>query len=104
MGILSSEANRLNLVPAIIKIESQMKKIEREYRLKLEPYEKSLVELRKINTACEMCGGTGKVLHTRACAEDDRPDPNDPRDYNVCERCMGTGLAHPKYPVPAVKG
>lgn len=85
--------NTLNLVPAIREIERQIVKIESEFATRLAPYERSLEELRKINTACEFCGGEGKVLRTRACAEDDMPDPDDPTDWRRCEICNGTGLA-----------
>ena len=92
--MVNPKANDLNLVPAIREIEAQIRAIESEHRKKIEPYQKSLEQLRKINTACEKCGGAGKVLRSRACAEDDRPDPNDPSDYNTCDKCHGTGLAH----------
>lgn len=83
----------LNLVPAIQAIEDQIAEINDEYAKKLRPYENSLKELRKINEACEKCNGEGKVLRQRACAEDDRPDPKDPRDWNICPVCKGTGRA-----------
>ncbi len=56
----------LNLVPAINAIEDETEKTEREYK-------DSLKELRKINQAC---GGKGKLLRNKACAEDDRPNPD----------------------------
>lgn len=86
-------SNTLNLVPAIREIEHQISKMEGEFAAQITPYKRSLEELRKINTACEACGGEGKVLRSRACAEDDRPDPNDPTDWRKCEVCCGTGLA-----------
>ena len=86
----------LNLTPAIRAIEEQIREIDYEYQKKVEPYKKSLEELRKINEACEVCGGEGRVLRSRACAEDDRPDPNDPRDWNTCQACNGTGLSGKK--------
>lgn len=98
---MGKDPNELNLVPAIIEIEAQIRKIEAEYNKKLQPYKNSLEQLRKINTACERCKGIGKVLRSRACAEDDPPDPNDPRDWNKCDVCHGTGLAHPPIPVPS---
>ena len=84
--------NILNLVPAIKALEGQIKELRSEYLEKVIPYEDSLRQLRKINMACEKCEGAGKVLRYRACAEDDRPDPNDPRDYVTCNACGGTGL------------
>lgn len=82
----------LNLVPAIHEIEAQIRQLETEYKIKLKPYQDSLDALRNINQACEKCGGTGKVLRSRSCAEDDAPDPNDPRDWLRCSECGGTGL------------
>lgn len=87
------KASTLNLVPAIKEIEQQISKMELDFRERIAPYKKSLDELRKINTACEACCGEGKVLRSRSCAEDDRPDPDDPSDYLVCNVCHGTGLA-----------
>lgn len=91
---MAKDPNELNLVPAIKEVEAQIRKIKAEYSKKLQPYEDSLEQLRKINTACERCNGVGKVLRPRACAEDDPPDPNDPCDWNKCDECKGTGLAH----------
>ena len=90
---MAKDPNELNLVPAIKEVEAQIRKIKAEYSKKLQPYEDSLEHLRKINTACERCNGVGKVLRPRACAEDDPPDPNDPRDWNKCDECHGTGFA-----------
>ena len=84
----------MNLVPAIKAIQAEMDKLFKEYRETVKPYEDSLRELLKLNTACENCGGSGKVLRSRACAEDDRPDPNDPKDYVKCQYCGGTGKAN----------
>lgn len=88
--------NRLNLVPAIRSIEAQIREITAKYHAEIAPYESSLKELRKINRACEKCCGKGKVLRQRICAEDDRPDPNDPRDWIKCNECDGTGLSRYK--------
>lgn len=85
---------KMNLVPAIRQIEEQISEIESEYKIKAKPYHDSLKALRKLNTACEKCAGKGKVLRRRACAEDDRPDPTDPRDYIKCDACGGSGLAN----------
>lgn len=99
MDRINSNSDKLNLVPAIREIEAQIKQIEYEHRKKIEPYKKSLEHLREINEACEVCCGAGKVLRSRACAEDYVPDPNDPSDYNTCTQCHGTGMAH----IPAAK-
>lgn len=86
-------AEKLNLVPTIREVEAQIRQMEYDFNSKVKPYKESLTALRKINEACERCNGTGKVLRCRSCAEDDIPDPNDPRDYNTCDVCHGTGLA-----------
>lgn len=84
--------NNLNLVPAIKAIENEIKKLDAEHNKKIKPYIDSLIQLREINTACEFCCGKGKILRKRSCAEDDRPDPEDPRDYVICPSCGGSGL------------
>ena len=61
---MGKDPNELNLVPAIIEIEAQIRKIEAEYNKKLQPYKNSLEQLRKINTACERCNGIGKILRS----------------------------------------
>lgn len=81
----------MNLVPAIREMESAVNKIEYEYKQKVQELKDGLVALRKLNTVCEKCGGEGKYLRSRACAEDDRPDPNDSSDYRTCSECHGTG-------------
>lgn len=45
---------------------------------------------------CPKCGGTGLVLRSRSCAEDDPPDPNDPADYEACCMCDGAGVVSGK--------
>lgn len=80
----------LNLLPAIRALEAEVSDLELECKKKLAPYKDSLEALRKLNTACERCDGKGKVLRTRACAEDYRPDPNDPADWRTCNVCHGT--------------
>ena len=86
----------LNLVPAIREVEAQIHRLTVEFEEKIKPYNDSLAALKKANTACERCEGTGKVLRSRACAEDDRPDPDDPKDWNTCPVCHGTGYAKTK--------
>jgi hypothetical protein len=74
----------MNVVPAIKAIEAEIGSIKAKHRMELEPYETSLRELRKINTACEMCAGKGKVFK-RSCAEDEG-------DYYECSACNGSGV------------
>lgn len=81
----------LNLVPAIRELEREIKNQESDFLSRIKPYKDSLEQLRKLNTACETCCGTGRVLRSRTCAEDDRPNPNDPQDYRECSVCRGTG-------------
>ena len=86
-----AKTDNLNLVPAIREIEAQIRDITADFEAKIKPYKDSLSALRKVNQACERCCGEGRVLRSRACAEDDPPDPDDPNDYNACPVCHGTG-------------
>lgn len=81
----------MNLVEAIKTVEQQIAQMEQDFQQQIAPYRNGLKALRKMNTVCTKCGGSGKRLRPRACAEDDRPDPNDPTDYITCEHCHGTG-------------
>lgn len=84
--------DKLNLVPAIKAIEQQISELQAEYNEKIEKYKISLFYLRELNDYCERCNGEGRILRNRCCAEDDRPDPNDPEDYITCNSCGGTGI------------
>ena len=84
----------MNLVPAIRELEQEIRKRTSAFEKEIQPYRDSVAQLRKLNTACEVCNGTGKVLRSRACAEDDAPDPDDPRDWLKCFKCNGTGKAN----------
>ena len=85
----------VNLVPAIRAVEKELEEAEGRakavYEATVKPYRDSLEQLRTMNTVCEECGGSGKVLRKRACAEDDAPNPDDPTDWLTCDRCKGTG-------------
>ena len=83
--------NEVNLVPAINELKRIIQQMTEDYKRTIKPYQDSLIALRKLNTACEFCEGKGWVLRGRACAEDDRPDPNDPHDRIQCDICKGTG-------------
>jgi len=91
---------KLNLVPAIHEIETRIHLLEVDFEEQIKPYRESLSTLRKINEACERCNGKGKVLRGRACAEDDAPNPNDPRDWNTCPVCNGSGMSTYKGDMP----
>jgi len=73
----------MNLIPAIKEIKAQIAEIERRHKAEIAPYLDSLEALRKINDACEECGGSGKKRY-RACAE------ADVEEY-LCSACKGTG-------------
>ena len=90
---MGHSTNKLNLVPAIREVEAQIHELETKFNAEVKPYRDSLKALRKINQACERCNGEGKVLRSRVCAEDDRPDSDDPSDYITCPLCHGTGLS-----------
>lgn len=49
-------------------------------------------QAKKDGRLCPVCHGAGKVLRSRACAEDDPPDPDDPTDYEPCVLCQGLGF------------
>jgi recombinational DNA repair protein RecR len=78
----------MNLIPAIRAIREQISDIEHKHAEELAPYKDSLESLQKINTACEKCGGSGRVMRPRLCAEDDRD-----REMIQCNLCHGTGLS-----------
>lgn len=80
-----------NLVSALKELKAEKKKIENEYKAKIQGYNIAIKALEQLNDTCERCEGVGKVLRPRACAEDDRPDPADPKDYIPCPECHGTG-------------
>ena len=84
----------INLLEAIHTLEDEKRKILREAEEKCKALDQSIHTLRLTNEACWFCGGKGKLLRKRACAEDDRPNPDDPRDWNICNACKGTGIKH----------
>lgn len=88
-----SELNQINLLPAIRALDDELTRIAEQYQIKRRELENGLKALRRINTVCEYCGGDKKILRSRACAEDDRPDPNDPSDWKKCPCCGGSGRA-----------
>lgn len=64
----------------------ELRKEKAEYKSKLIGIDTAILAVQRINTVCEKCEGKG-----RACAEDDRPDPNDPNDWITCPECHGSG-------------
>lgn len=86
----------MNLLPAIRETKRQIAEIKNEAERKVYDLDNGLKALRKLNTYCDECDGEGKVLRKRACAEDDRPDPTDPRDFLKCNFCNGTGRVKPR--------
>lgn len=75
----------MNLVPAIREMESSIYKMKTKHANELKELEDGLIALRKLNTACEKCGGYGKVDH-RATAECDVEEI-------TCSKCSGSGKA-----------
>ena len=82
-----------NLVAALKELRKEKADLEAEYKSKLIGIDTAILAVQRINTTCEKCEGKGKILRTRACAEDDRPDPNDPNDWITCPDCHGSGHA-----------
>lgn len=89
----------LNMLDAMATIREKQEILKKAYQKQMDEYEAAYAVLFDMNEACEYCRGEGKTLRSRACAEDDRPDPKDPNDWNVCSHCHGTGLRkkNPKY-------
>lgn len=81
----------VNLLHEIEALKAQQRAIRAEAEQKCKALEEAEKVLRIQNEACWYCKGTGKILRSRSCAEDDRPDPLDPRDYTTCAACNGTG-------------
>lgn len=81
----------INLTLAIKQIQKEIDDKTLAFNEEIAPLTDTLESLHKVNEACLICEGRGKVLRSRACAEDDRPDPNDPSDWIKCPFCHGTG-------------
>lgn len=80
-------------MPNLVAALKELRKEKAEYKSKLIGIDTAILAVQRINTVCEKCEGKGKVLRSRACAEDDRPDPNDPNDWITCPDCHGSGHA-----------
>ena len=87
----------MNPMPNLVKAINEMNNVRQEaikrHEAELKQINDAILLLQKYNTACTLCDGVGKRLRSRACAEDDRPDPNDPSDWITCPACNGTGQA-----------
>lgn len=81
----------LNLLPAMREIDKKRDAAQREFDIKMGSLNEAYKVLFDLNEACPHCDGKGKKLRQRACAEDDRPNPNDPTDWETCQHCRGTG-------------
>lgn len=74
-----------NLVAALKELRKEKADLEAEYKSKLIGIDTAILAVQRINTTCEKCEGKGKILRTRACAEDD------PSDWITCPDCHGSG-------------
>lgn len=81
----------MNLVEQIHEIEEKIESEKYRHEAAIKELKSDLATLRKLNTVCEKCNGKGKYLRSRTCAEDYRPDPDDPTDYIDCLECGGAG-------------
>lgn len=84
----------INLLTTIGALRERRNKMATEYALQLQRLDDAISAIGKINEACTFCGGKGYRLRERVCAEDDRPNPDDPRDRITCKPCHGTGWKH----------
>lgn len=82
----------INLLMAIRDLENQKAILNAKHLSEIRELDDAIAVLRKTNQACWACGGKGWNLRHRVCAEDDRPDENDPRDRETCRMCHGTGI------------
>ncbi len=85
---------RLDFLKAMKEMDRQIIDLQDKYQKDLAELTAAREVLGLINETCPFCGGAGFRLRPRACAEDDRPDPNDPRDRISCKSCHGTGWKH----------
>lgn len=83
-GICMS-SDEMNLVPAIREIKRKIESLRSDYDAELRQYQNALDCLRKLNTVCENCDGTGQIF------------VQNPAGYNIahitCPTCKGTGRA-----------
>lgn len=84
----------VNLLPAIEALKLERREKTAEFERQIAAIDAAIAAVSKANEACTFCGGQGWRLRPRACAEDDRPDPNDPSDRIPCKACKGTGWKH----------
>lgn len=84
----------INLLNAITDLEKQKGALTDRYNAEVKELDDAIAVLRKSNQACWCCGGRGWNLRQRVCAEDDRPNEDDPRDRRTCRMCHGTGIKH----------
>ena len=91
---MNNQRRPLNLLEAIHTLEKQRDHEIEEHKERLRNINTAIDAVRKANEVCWFCGGAGWRLRARVCAEDDRPDPNDPRDRIKCQACHGTGWKH----------
>ena len=83
----------LNMLPAMKELDKKREALTIAYQKQMDAYNAAYKVLFDLNEACPHCDGAGKKLRSRACAEDDRPDPNDPNDWETCIHCGGSGRA-----------
>ena len=81
----------LNLVESIIAVNKVAGEKRAAFNREIAKYDNAVSILKSLNEACIACNGKGRILRTRVCAEDDRPDPNNPLDWRKCPACGGTG-------------
>lgn len=71
-----------NYLNAIISLRNEIQKKTNEFKKEIKPLEDALKNLRKINTACEYCNGTGIDYTYDAAGQKEQVN---------CNYCDGSG-------------
>lgn len=81
----------VNMLDAMDAVQKEITRRQDEFAEEMAGLTSALKVLRNLNEACPRCRGAGWKLRERACAEDDRPNPDDPADRIRCGECGGSG-------------
>lgn len=84
----------INLLHAVRALRLERREKTADFERQIAAIDAAIDVVGKVNEACPECEGRGWRLRPRACAEDERPDPDDPNDRIPCEACNCTGWKH----------